>query len=178
MTCIVGLVDKGKVFIGGDSAGVENYNVSIRSDEKVFCNGPMLFGFTTSFRMGQLLRYALRIPPQDQQIDDYQYMVTTFIDAVRKCLKEGGFASKKDDVETGGAFLVGYKGKLYSIDDDYQVSIGIDGYYAIGCGKYYALGSLYNTKYITDPVERLMKALETSEYFSGGVRGPFIVQGQ
>jgi hypothetical protein len=38
MTCIVGLVDKGDVYIGGDSAGVAGLSLSIRADEKVFGN--------------------------------------------------------------------------------------------------------------------------------------------
>ncbi len=39
MTCIVGLVDNGKVYIGGDSAGCAGYDVRIREDQKVFRNG-------------------------------------------------------------------------------------------------------------------------------------------
>ena len=32
-------------------------------DAKVFFNAGYLFGFTTSYRMGQLIRYALQRPP-------------------------------------------------------------------------------------------------------------------
>ena len=52
MTCIVGLVENGKVYIGGDSAGVAGLDVRMRSDEKVFTKGNMIFGYTSSFRMG------------------------------------------------------------------------------------------------------------------------------
>ena len=37
MTCIAGLVDSnGDIYIGGDSAGVAGYDLTIRADEKVF----------------------------------------------------------------------------------------------------------------------------------------------
>ena len=62
MTCIVGLVHEGVVYIGGDSAGVAGLSLVVRADEKVLRNGDFLMGFTTSFRMGQLLRYKLDPP--------------------------------------------------------------------------------------------------------------------
>jgi hypothetical protein len=60
MTAIVGLTDNGTVHIGGDSAGVSDWSLTIRADSKVFTNGPYVMGFTTSLRMGQLPRYALK----------------------------------------------------------------------------------------------------------------------
>ena len=40
MTCIVGLTDKGIVYMGGDSAGVDGrYGLMLRDDVKVFHNG-------------------------------------------------------------------------------------------------------------------------------------------
>ena len=39
MTCIVGLVHEGVVYIGGDSAGVGGMSLTVRADEKVFQNG-------------------------------------------------------------------------------------------------------------------------------------------
>lgn len=65
MTCIVGLVDKGSIYMGGDSAGVAGLSVTTRADEKVFLNGPFIMGFTTSFRMGQILRYKFVPPDQN-----------------------------------------------------------------------------------------------------------------
>ena len=108
MTCIVGVVHKGTVWIGGDSAGVdESFGSSARSDAKIFQNGPYLMGFTSSFRMGQLLAYAFDPPKPHDDDDLMRFMVTDFINEARHCLLNGGFAEKKDEVETGGTFLVG-----------------------------------------------------------------------
>lgn len=172
MTCIVGLMDNGKVYMGGDSAGVSGLDLTIRADEKVFRNGDFLMGFTSSFRMGQLLRYKFKPPVQPDDMDDYEYMVTLFVDEIRQCLKEGGYARNNNGEESGGTFLVGYKGQLYIIDSDFQVGKPLDNFAACGCGDLIALGSLYSTQDLK-PELRVQMALEASERFSAGVRAPF-----
>ncbi len=172
MTAIVGFSKDGTVYIAGDSAGVAGLDVTVRSDTKVFKNGNMIFGYTTSFRMGQLLRYKLKIPKQKGD-DDYKYMVTDFIDSIRQCFEENGFSKIESNKEKGGSFLVGYKGKLYTISDDFQVGISEIKFDAVGCGESYCLGSMYSTQNETDIEKRLIMALESAEKFSGGVRRPF-----
>ena len=175
MTCIVGLVDGDRVWMGGDSAGVNGLDITVRADTKVFRNGEMLIGFTSSFRMGQLLHYRLEPPHRDPEADVFRYMVVDFVDAVRNCLKDGGYAHRSNDVETGGTFMVGYEGRLFSVQSDYQVGEAVRGYHAIGCGADYALGSLASTEGLPAE-ERVRKALEVAELFSGGVRAPFTIQ--
>ena len=170
MTCIIGIVDKGNIYMGGDSAGVSGLSITIRSDEKVFINGPFLLGFTSSFRMGQLLRYKFSVAKQTTNETDVQYMTTTFIDAVRKCFADNGFGDK----DKGGTFLVGYNSTLYTIDSDFQVGIPRDQYDAVGCGCELALGSLHTTRG-KKPEERITKALEAASYFNAGVAPPFIM---
>lgn len=172
MTCIVAIKDKGRVWIGGDSAGVAGLNVTIRADEKVFENGDFIMGFCGSFRMGQLLRYAFNPPKRHADTDIYKYMVTDFVDAVRSCLKNGGVAEKHNDAEKGGFFLVGYEGRLFEIESDYQVGESIEAYSAIGCGGEYAYGALAASEG-QKPEARIKIALAAAEKFSAGVRAPF-----
>ena len=173
MTAIVGLVQDGSVFIGGDSAGVSGLNLAVRADTKVFRKDRYLFGFTTSFRMGQLIRYSLRLPKPKGDID--KFMATRFIDALRDCLKTGGWAKKENDREEGGTFLVGVGGQLFAVYDDYQVGTAADGFAAVGCGDQVALGALYATQDGgLKPRRRIKIALRAAERFSAGVRGPFV----
>lgn len=175
MTCIVGLIDKGKVYMGGDSAGVAGLDLTVRADEKVFINGDFIMGFTSSFRMGQLLRYKFNPPFHMPDISDDEYMVTEFIDAVRDCFNENGYARNNNGEEAGGTFLVGYNGELYEIHDDYQVAKPADNFAAAGCGYHIALGSLYSSSKGLFPKDRVKLALEASERFSAGVRSPFLI---
>jgi ATP-dependent protease HslVU (ClpYQ) peptidase subunit len=172
MTCIVGLVHDGDVYIGGDSAGVAGLSLSIRADEKVFGNGPFIMGFTTSFRMGQLLRYKFAPPAQTVHQDDMEYMVTSFVDACRQCFSGNGFGDKEATV--GGNFLVGYKGKLYNIEGDYQVGVPRATFDAVGCGTDLALGAMFATEGL-GPEDRINAALAAASTFSAGVAPPFTI---
>ena len=121
-TCIVGLEHNGDVYIGGDSAGVDgSYSRAVRVDEKVFTNGRMLFGFTSSFRMGQILRYSFNPPEQTVGEGDFEYLCGAWIDSLIECLKKKGYATIKNNSAMGGTFLLGFNGKLYQIQDDFQV---------------------------------------------------------
>jgi hypothetical protein len=172
MTAIVGLAHGGAVHLGADSAGVAGYDLTVRADTKVFRNGPYLFGFTSSFRMGQLLHYALAPPAPTGDI--HRFMATRFVDAVRDCLKEGGWSKKDSDREEGGTFLVGVAGRLFGVYSDYQIGEGIDGYLAVGCGDQAALGSLHATAALrVAPKRRVLMALEAAERLNAGVRAPF-----
>ncbi len=173
MTAIVGLVHEGTVIIGGDSAGVSGYSLTVRADQKVFSTGPYVMGFTSSFRMGQLLRWAFEPPvPDTEQLE--KFMATTFVDAVRETLKAGGWLRKDSDQEEGGVFLVGVAGRLFTVLQDFQVGEAADGYAAVGCGDELAVGALYATaKLSLSPTARLTTALSAAERFSAGVRGPF-----
>ena len=174
MTCIVAVkdLDTEEVWMGGDSAGVEGLNIAVRKDPKVFINGEFLMGYTSSFRMGQILRY-MRMPAREMTMtDDYEYMVTRVIPEIREELKEGGYTKISSNVEKGGQFLIGYHGHIYEIESDFQVGERIEEYDAVGCGRPYALGSLRMTT--NDfPKNRIKHALETAQHFSGGVRAPF-----
>lgn len=175
MTCIVGLVDKGNVYMGGDSAGVAGLSLSIRADEKVFINGPFLMGFTSSFRMGQLLRYKFDPPKQTVGQDDMKYMVTDFIDSVRACFADNGFGSMSAGTNnSGGTFMVGYNSKLYVVHSDFQVGIPTHQYGAVGCGSDLALGALHASQ-SKKPDERIEMALTAASEFSAGVAPPFLI---
>lgn len=172
MTCIVAVTHNNHVYMAGDSAGVAGLALTVRADAKVYRNGPYVMGFCGSFRMGQLLRYSFTPPEPTDDLD--RFMVTTFIDAVRACLKAGGYARRDSEVETGGNFLVGVNGHLFEVQSDYQVAEHVDPFAAIGSGEPVAQGSLYTTEYqAMHPRQRLTLALQAAERFNAGVRGPY-----
>jgi hypothetical protein len=173
MTCIVGLVDGGRVYLGADSAGVAGWQLQIRKDTKIFVNDGYAMGFTTSFRMGQLLAYSFTPPVAPKTPSALlRFMSTEFVNAARTCLKDGGYAMKENEAEKAGEFLVGVSGRLFFFDRDYQVGEIADNFWAIGCGGDVALGALHATCGLR-PKERVMKALKISEKCNAGVRGPF-----
>ncbi len=169
--------------MGGDSAFSDAYTmgVTIRADPKVYVNNGVLIGYCGSARMGQLLRWSFLPPTQDERMEDDEYMHTVFIDEVRNALREGGFAEIARNVERAvdSCFMVGYKGKLYVVDEDFDLGHPSDPYAAVGCGAGMALGAMYATHGLDlAPKERLLRAPKASERFSNGVRAPFVVKSQ
>lgn len=173
MTCIVALESNGKVYMGGDSAAVGNYDLQTVVNPKVFVREDFIIGYTTSFRMGQLLQYDMEIPLNEGE-DDLKFLVSRVITAVRLCFKDGGYTTITNNNEVGGSFLLGYRGKLYSIASDFQVTRFSDGFAAVGCGESFALGAL-GVLDKSKPEEAILKSLEISGKFSAGVRGPYYV---
>lgn len=176
MTCIVGYLDGEDIYIGGDRAGVGGSSLRVRNDTKVFKSGNFIFGYTSSFRMGQLIRFKFKPPKHYRdEASDFEYMCTDFIDELRTCLKDGGYARENNNVEIGGTFLVGYNGTIYQIHCDFQVSMHEASFDACGCGEEYAMGAMYvlhNNKEMS-PEDKITNALKAAESYSAGVRGPF-----
>ncbi len=177
MTCIVGIEKDGQAFIGGDSACGYESMVRVIESEKVFNNYGFVIGYTSSFRMGQILRH--QIPSYelaDKLTSSYseRYVVSEFIESIRKAFKDLGYAKIESNEESGGSFLLGVRGNIWLVESDYQVERFADGLYAIGCGAEFALGALKATEDM--PIEkRILNALEISAYYSAFVKPPFTI---
>jgi hypothetical protein len=183
VTCVAAARSGGKVVVGADSAGVNSWSLHLetRADEKVFkrqdASGEWWgFGFTSSFRMGDLLRYKLELPEVRPKEDLREFIVTRLVEQVRKTLAEGGYRRKHDEVESGGTFLVVFRGEIFKVEDDFQVGQLAHHYAAVGCGDHLALGAMYG--HSLGPVAPEARALvwaglHAAEQFSAGVRSPF-----
>lgn len=177
MTCIIAMEHEEKVYMGCDSAASSGWNNRPTVLPKVFQVGDFLIGYTSSFRMGQLLQYHLKVREREEE-SSMRYMVTGFVPAMRECLKEGGYAKVENNQEEIGFFLVGYQGRVYTIADDMQVNRYQDGMSAVGCGANYALATLATLQDMDeklDPEKAIMKSLEIAGRFSNGVSGPYTV---
>jgi len=179
MTCIVAYERDGKVWMGGDSAGVAGYSISARGDPKVFINGDYMIGFTSSFRMGQLLHYKLK-PSSCPDDDIERHMSTTFIDEVRAVFKDNGILKTDNGEESCGTFLVATRGRIFVVESDFQLGWNRVPYDAVGCGKDLALGVMHglHKQAHLSPKEIVLTALEGAEEFSAGVCGPFNIMSQ
>ena len=174
MTCVIGYLNGDMAYMGGDSAVVQEWYLSVRNEAKVFRRGSILMGGTGSIRMSQLLRYDLKIPTAENA-DIMRWMVTGFVPAVRKCLKDGGCLQTIDGVESvDGSFLVAAYGRLFEVCCDFQVADAVGPYAAVGCGRELAMGAMAAMAAShTKPRPRILNALKIAERFSAGVRGPF-----
>jgi ATP-dependent protease HslVU (ClpYQ) peptidase subunit len=148
MTCIAGIEHDGAVWMAADSAALDGgYGLTLMDTKKVFITGEILFGVSGSMRVANLLQYGLEIPKQAPDVDDMTYLVCTVVESIRSRLKQGGVGKtdESQDVFGPGDILLGYNGKLYLLDTDYQIIRDNRGYAAIGSGGDVALGILWYT---------------------------------
>lgn len=175
MTCIVGIEHDGHVTIGGDSLGISGYDQLTRSDKKVFrhSNG-FIIGFTTSFRLGQILEYCFDPPSQEYDETDYKYLVGTFTVCMRDTFEANGVDVKAEN--SGCEFILAYRNKLYLTASDYQVGIPNSSFAAVGIGRQPALGALYALQDSNlSAKEKVLLALQAASEFSTCVSPPFHV---
>lgn len=180
MTCIVGFVENGVTYLGGDSLGSDGYSGTTYKIRKVFhCKETtdVIIGYTTSFRMGQLLQYSKNLFDELTLFKngvDYEYLVNTFVPNIQKLFSNGGFERNNSGEKTSGEFLLGYKGRLFKVQSDYSILESSNNYDACGCGEDFALGSLKTTEGLElSPINKIHKALQAASKFSVGVSAPF-----
>lgn len=175
MTCIAGIAQGGKVYMGADSISSDGYNRHISGLRKVFRVGAFLIGYTTSFRMGQILQYHLDVRQQQDGESDERYMVVAFVEAARECLKAKGYSTVDMNTESGGEFLVGYRGTLYRAGYDFHIDHYQSGLGVCGAGEQYALAALL-ALHDWQPEARIRRALEISAELSALVSPPFQIE--
>lgn len=175
MTCIVGAADGGRVWIGGDSAAVTGSHLRPQADPKVFEVGGALVGCCGSIRSKHLVHYAFVPPMHPEDLDDHAFIATRWVDALRVCLRAGGALKTIDGVESSDDFglLVGYRGRLYVIETDFQVRRPLEAFTAIGVGATYALGAMLTCSVAEAPMGRLTMGLAAATYFCTDVCQPF-----
>ena len=172
MTVIAGVVSGGKVWIGGDSAGVNDRgDLQLRKDSKVFRFGQLLIGCSGSWRINQRIKYLspTSLEPPETSVNAHWYLCNCVLPWLREFTK--------DLPEEEFELLIGFCGHLFHTYGARQVSEEIAGYEACGCGAQVSRGSLFTSSLSArmdmNPKWRIENALQAAERFCSGVRGPF-----
>ena len=180
MTCIVAIAQNGTVYMGSDHAASDDKTgwIISRNEPKCFKAGQYGIAFTDAFRMGQILQYSWTPPkytPTKTNSGLDKFMRTKFIDSVKVAFKDNGYGSigSSSEEDTGGIFIVGVCGRLFTIDEDFHVGENVVNYMAEGSGGQIALGALYATKNQKNPRLRLKAALEAATEFNMSVAQPY-----
>ncbi len=176
MTCVLGYKTENSIIMAAESASICECSLDkkIRIDEKLFVRDNMIFAFSGSWRMGQILKYSLFIPNQPKGMSDHEYMCSLFVDEVILVFEEKKFGTIDNNEVSGGFFLVGYNGNIYVIESDFQVGVENTPYHAMGCGESFSLGCLHALEGThMSPKDKLTKALDAACKFSAGCQAPY-----
>lgn len=175
MTCLVGLMQGGKAYIGVDGyATTDECERKPIICRKVFASDNYVVAFAGHIRTGQLLypESGFNFPEDIYQIPNHMYLWLREFEAIGK-----------DEVQMAmmqSNFLILKDNRLYEILMDMQIS-EIDpnmGFTALGSGTPFAMGSLYTTSLVEDsdalsPKVRIQLALDSAAEFIKNVGPPY-----
>lgn len=183
MTVVVGIVHNNVVHMAADTQASSCY-VKHTISSKVFyiTNGKekLLIGFCGTLRLMQIVKYHLVVPEHQEGDSDEEYLCTAFISRLRHACVLHGFSviDNSEEKFSSGSILVGYRGKLFVIENNFQVMEIVDNYTAIGSGMEFSLGSLHTSEDYTNiltPLDRLSAAIYAACEFcpSVGIKDSF-----
>lgn len=159
MTCIIAHATRTSSFIAADKLGSNNFTKAIQSEPKIFekefdsrvleegfiptiHKDTMTIGYTTSFRMGQLLKHCLVLPEKQPTQSFKEYLVQSVVPAIRTLFREE-WGSRADNQDVGGGqFIILHKHKIYEIHEDFCVLEPKNNISAVGSGAYHAIAAM------------------------------------
>lgn len=138
MTCIVAVECKDGAVIAGDYCGSNGFTRGNVTQSKVFRHSGMMFGYTTSFRFGQIIEYMLDdntlYPPTDED-KTYEWLVRVFIPKLKSTLKG-------EDYNSSGNALCVVNGQVWEIQNDFSVLRSTTGVASVGSGEHHMTSSI------------------------------------
>jgi hypothetical protein len=142
----------------------------MHTTSKVFSKKGVVFGYTTSYRFGQLIEHVVPDPvvPNDES-EIYRWLIAVLIPDIKKVLKEAEY-------DKGGNCLIGIKSQLWEMQDDFSVLRSVKGFNSCGSGYEYAVSSMQTNmslsgipKNDTAAREAIKLAIQTAGTFSPSV---------
>lgn len=183
MTCIVAIAGS-PIYLAADSLGSTNYSkqeyknsklakLKTSRDLKDHSSIPVDIGigYTSSFRMGDLLSYVFKPPTIGIDEDVREYLVTAFIPKLIDCFDTNHYSRTKDGSKFGGVFIVGLEERIFIIQDDFSVLEPECGYASVGSGSDIALGALYASVETYDSLTAASLAVSAASNFTPSVGG-------
>lgn len=146
MTCIILIIDSKRMYLGADMQGTDS---TFHADyqDKIFHRGELLIGVSGSYAIGNSLRYRVKIPKLDKdfqtpnQIRDYVHR--RLWRQIKETLTEDDLIASEDgELKIGGCILIGIRGMIFVIQEDFAILEPRTPYYSIGSGNPYGFATM------------------------------------
>lgn len=140
MTCIIGLECSDGAVIGGDYCGSNGFTYHTMVPSKVFSHSGMIFGYTSTFRFGQIVEHMLdnnSLYPPHYADDTYRWLVKDFVPKLQKLLREEEYPTSN-----GCSAVMVINGQVWELQGDMSVLRNDLGLVTVGSGTYHAESSV------------------------------------
>ena len=140
MTCIISYKQDGKVILAGDKAGSNGFSGHLSKEPKVFTNGDFMIGYTTSFRMGQILNHLWTAPKRKVDQNTVKYLYVDVIPSIMECFDDHNFGDSKENKY--GNFVMVYENEIYEVQGDMSMLQHDTDIVCVGSGEYHATAAV------------------------------------
>ena len=140
MTCIVGLECSDGAVIAGDFCGSDGFTYQTVVPSKVFKHSKMMFGYTSTFRFGQIIEHIMddnSLYPPTEKEETYRWLVKTFVPKIQKVLKDEDY-----NIGDGCNAVLVVNGQVWELQNDFSVLRNDVGLCVVGSGLYHAQSSI------------------------------------
>lgn len=172
MTCIIGLIEGGNVYLGGDAMIVGRGFGTVTPAPKVFRKigrsgtGEILVGCAGRSRFCDVVEHGWNVPaiPSGGAVE--LFVRGKLLASLREALR--------DDPGSPGTMIIGIRGRLFSMESDFSIIESTDPFAACGSGDTVALGALCALNGV-GPEARIRRALEAAAHLQPSVSPPFTI---
>lgn len=185
MTCIIGMIDNGKAYMGADRRiSFGNIKRTMPTYGKIIERSGLLIGTTGYLKFNNLIRYDLLFNAQPKDMPDDVYVYKVIVEEIRKTAKDNGYMSIHDNEEKLPEMesLLIYNNKIYTVFGDLSICETEHKFWATGSGGDLAIGalsvlenSLDSEEFTYPPEYKIIKALEIAAKYDNSVGAPFDV---
>ena len=191
MTVVAGIASAGGIILGADSfASGSDVGFTLAGPKVVelMVHAPapgaivkrtlkLLIGASGAPRIASTLKHLVTPPVYDDPSEDPERYVLRLIDVIRDVARARGLIMVRDGQEKlDGRLLIGFKGRLFVVSDDYDLLEPKNGMAAIGCADSVTLAAMlafHRSGAHHDRYDVLQCALEVAAELDIHVRGPF-----
>lgn len=174
MTCIVGVKHDGNVYIGSDSRASNSFvHSNILGMSKIGIiegsNQKIIYGISGKQRLTNVVKNKVTLPEKTSSMNDDNY-IFEIVESIRKQAEKYNATITKDNkVDSESNWLLGYKGRLFIVQDDFSYFEWTEEYVTTGSGTYHADGYLYSKQHEDNPKLRIETAIKAAAYYVNGV---------
>lgn len=170
MTCIIGLVHDGRVYMGGDSQRSRGSVIETAPTPKVVRFGDMLIGSCGLALALNLIQHRLEVPKLAQIGESGEgYLFREVATPLRRLAKDHDLDFSDCEL------LIGFDQRIFRVGTDFSVLWNGEGLASIGAGERWAIGAMLALEGTVPAEDRIRRSLEIAGRCCDGVAGPYYV---
>jgi hypothetical protein len=139
------------------------------STQKISINGSFLISGAGECLPLDIAQHIWKspVPTAKDYLDLNHFMITKVVPSLRIALERGKYVPDKDDKDAGFSIIFAINGEIFSIDEDFSVSVAVANVIGGGSGSAYAIGAIRAGANVQD-------AMKIAEENDAWTSGPFM----